>query len=745
MKAKFHEIAFHYGLDREPKAIMSVDMTVDPEGFHRVATAGGDSTVKIWRLDVVDQSSTTKATPTTADGDDAAGNTGKGSGEGSAAAVTAAAQQVRGDSKFTFLAELTHQCPVNCVRFSPDGKTLAAGDDTGTIILWGKAEIQPTTMSAVASSFDEDYSVEKWRMHKIIKAHRDNVLDVVWSADSTYILSGSVDNTSAIWDAASGQCLQTLKDHNQYVQGVAWSPLNNAIATMSSDRTCKLYRRSTQKKATSSTSATSATSATPPVFVLEGSLSNVPVKRKAKEGSEKEKDSDAATKEDVDSILAATARLRTEHMFVDEMKTTYFRRLAYSPDGQMLLMPAGLYRDSGRHMFASYMFHAHFLSAPMLRLPSEFPTVAVRFCPILFERRNTSQKPIFSGIPYRMVYAIANKCAVLIYDTEQLAPLAVVSDTHRAALTDLAWSRDGLCLTVASEDGYCTTVSFDKDDLGQPYEMTAQQVAAQLQAKGEVYIEAPTFSAATTAVPQATTVATTSKASAEVTKPKATSTKPTTAKRKITPLKVVSSSTTPTTADATTASAQPSKSKTPKRRITPAPLQDKAAATPTDTTATESSKATKDTSAPQPRQQKQQEEENTRQKPKAEELQKVKKEEMRTKKTISNHGSSSKQGEEFNFVRLVVLQIIFEPCESHFSLTPFFPTPLHPTVSPFPLHSLMLGLLSILKPILCRSKIKAYPTTTCYTNCRFLCDPSKGKDKSTTNAKGANNNERGTE
>lgn len=43
------------------------------------------------------------------------------------------------------------------------------------------------------------------------------------------------------------------------------------------------------------------------------------------------------------------------------------------------------------------------------------------------------------GMPYRLVYAVASQDAVYIYDTQQAAPLCIVSGMHFAPITDLAW------------------------------------------------------------------------------------------------------------------------------------------------------------------------------------------------------------------------------------------------------------------------------------------------------------------
>lgn len=46
----------------------------------------------------------------------------------------------------------------------------------------------------------------------------------------------------------SGIVQQKLEGHLHYVQGVAWDPLGQYIASMSSDRTCKIYANKPQGK-----------------------------------------------------------------------------------------------------------------------------------------------------------------------------------------------------------------------------------------------------------------------------------------------------------------------------------------------------------------------------------------------------------------------------------------------------------------------------------------------------------------
>lgn len=104
-------------------------------------------------------------------------------------------------------------------------------------------------------------------------------------------------------------------------------------------------------------------------------------------------------------------------------------------------------------------------------LPSpEQYTVAVRFCPVLFKLRPHSETnaPVIP-LPYRMIFAVATKSCVYLYDTQQTIPFGVISNIHYTRLTDLAWSSDGRVLIVSSTDGFCSIILFSESELGEKY------------------------------------------------------------------------------------------------------------------------------------------------------------------------------------------------------------------------------------------------------------------------------------
>lgn len=89
-------------------------------------------------------------------------------------------------------------------------------------------------------------------MTNMSRVTNKHVYDLAWSPDGEFFIAGSTDNTATIWKASSGEslvlgtmwryanhlgeCVFALREHTHNVQGVAWDPLNEYIATQSSDR-----------------------------------------------------------------------------------------------------------------------------------------------------------------------------------------------------------------------------------------------------------------------------------------------------------------------------------------------------------------------------------------------------------------------------------------------------------------------------------------------------------------------------
>lgn len=262
----------------------------------------------------------------------------------------------------------------------------------------------------------------------------EDVYDISWSPDSLSLISGSVDNTAMVWNVDTGKSQGILSDHKGFVQGVAWDPANKYLATLSTDRTFRIFDVETRR------------------VISRSSKCLLPVPEESE-------------------LYGKITRL-----YHDDTLQTFFRRLSFSPDGQIIVTPSGVCDQdqvAGKPLNASYIYTRYSTKQPVAILPSpdQF-TVCIKFCPVLFHLRKyteDSNGPLLP-LPYRMVFAVATKSCVFLYDTQQVAPFGIISNIHYTRLTDLTWSSDGRVLVVSSTDGFCSLLTFTENELGDLYD-----------------------------------------------------------------------------------------------------------------------------------------------------------------------------------------------------------------------------------------------------------------------------------
>ncbi|CAI9605933.1 unnamed protein product [Staurois parvus] len=390
MKVNTCEISWH---NREP--IYSVDFQHGTSKVNRMASAGVDTAVRIWKVEKSED----------------------------------------GTALVEFLSSLVrHTKSVNVVRFSPNGELLASGGDDAVILLWKLNESKEASMEITPFNEDDETEISKenWTVYKHLRGHLEDVYDISWTQDSNFMVSASVDNSAIMWDAVKGQKIYIFNEHKSYVQGVSWDPLGQYIATLSCDRVMRVYRTETKRVAFN--------------------VSKMPSKN-APEGEKK-----------------------SYRMFHDDSMKSFFRRLTFTPDGSLLLTPAGCVEVGDALVNTTYVFSRNNLKRPLSHLPCPAKaTFAVRCSPVFYELRpevrgedGKAPPPGLISQPYRMVFAVACENSVLFYDTQQSFPFGYVSNVHYHTLSDISWSSDGSFLAISSTDGYCSFVTFEEGEIGVP-------------------------------------------------------------------------------------------------------------------------------------------------------------------------------------------------------------------------------------------------------------------------------------
>jgi hypothetical protein len=117
-----------------------------------------------------------------------------------------------------------HSSSVGSVCLSADGSRIISGSVDSTIKIWNAAT------GACEMS---------------LEGHNDSVRSVCISVDGSRIISGSKDKTINIWNAATGACEMSLEGHSSIVESVCLSADGIRIISGSYDNTIKIWNAAT--------------------------------------------------------------------------------------------------------------------------------------------------------------------------------------------------------------------------------------------------------------------------------------------------------------------------------------------------------------------------------------------------------------------------------------------------------------------------------------------------------------------
>ncbi|KAG6007827.1 hypothetical protein E4U54_008782 [Claviceps lovelessii] len=380
----------------------------EPSGKGRLATAGGDNHVRIWKL--------------ISDGP---------------------------ERKVDYLSTLSkHNQAVNVVRWAPKGEILASAGDDGNVILWVPSDLPPSNFGA-----DAQDDKESWRAKHMCRSSGAEIYDLAWSPDAAHFIIGSMDNIARIYNANSGTLVRQIAEHSHYVQGVTWDPLNEYIATQSSDRSVHIYSLKTKDgqytlshddkpprlashiKADLPPRRISSSSPAPPDFGYRSQLSvmdsatsvgspgpsapgtptsfplpmNPPsvVSHSRRSSFSSRRSASPAPALPLPAVMPMEASpkpqlgIKNASLYANETLTSFFRRLTFTPDGSLLLTPSGQYQTQHQGekdakptfevINTVYIYTRGGINKPPIaHLPGhKKPSVVVRCSPVFYTLRQT--------------------------------------------------------------------------------------------------------------------------------------------------------------------------------------------------------------------------------------------------------------------------------------------------------------------------------------------------------------------
>ena len=205
--------------------------------------------------------------------------------------------------------------------------------------------------------------------------------------------------------------IKSVHCHSMYIQGVAIDPFTSKIASLSNDRTLAVYGFKNEKL----------------------------------------------------DLITRVKSHQGNKIYENEELNSFFRRPAFSPDGQLLLTPSGISKNGDQLTHCVYGYHfEHFKSGPYMLVNNfEKATVCVKFSPLWY-KSDLNQ--------YKFIYGVATLNEIVFYSTESELPLGLIGKLHYAGITDFSWSVDGEYMVISSGDGFCSIVQFDPDEFGERIE-----------------------------------------------------------------------------------------------------------------------------------------------------------------------------------------------------------------------------------------------------------------------------------
>ena len=166
------------------------------------------------------------------------------------------------NTKFVHVSTNKIKCPVNALVWTPGGRRLLTGCQSGEFTLWNGMcfnfetiiQAQQRAVRCLRYTRNENWlvsgddggGIQYWtttlnKAKQIPDAHREAVTGVSFSPSDFKFASSSDDTTVKVWDFAAGKVEHQLSGHGGDVKGVGWHPTKALVASCSKDSMIKLW------------------------------------------------------------------------------------------------------------------------------------------------------------------------------------------------------------------------------------------------------------------------------------------------------------------------------------------------------------------------------------------------------------------------------------------------------------------------------------------------------------------------
>uniref|UniRef100_A0A3B0MYF5 WD domain, G-beta repeat/DNA polymerase alpha subunit p180 N terminal, putative n=1 Tax=Theileria annulata TaxID=5874 RepID=A0A3B0MYF5_THEAN len=281
-----------------------------------------------------------------------------------------------------------HIGEVNSVRWSNSGHILASGGEDRCIFLWMKSNKPNNLNEDTQYDYEEYWAKTHYFSYKISKVvliilyRLSNVVNTIsWCPDDKVLSVSTEDGHVSLVDTqieGPGK-IRYFDGHSNFAQGVSIDPKNELLASMGSDQSLRVWKRRNQK-----------------------GWKNVLVLKAARDRG------DLIPVSELENNLEL--RKYGRYVFMSEELKTFFRRLDWSPDGRLLVTPAGIRHERNTlednpsegpqtTSYTLYIFHRKLLNFGIPMLTHQSPTgpfVVVKFCPINFSNIDKKRQNFFN-------------------------------------------------------------------------------------------------------------------------------------------------------------------------------------------------------------------------------------------------------------------------------------------------------------------------------------------------------------